>query len=121
MDNGKAGKSFEFDFDRFRSGGVEGRFGVLGDPIGIGTGDRLDVGGVAKDGKAGAGENMGEEGRGGRGCCEFRRGLLYLFLGIAGCSSAFSTAEHELDTYPHLRFPWLHTSWRPTRSKRWRR
>jgi hypothetical protein len=95
MDNGKAGKSFEFDLDRFRSGGVEGRFGILGDPIGTGTGDRLDVGGVAKDGKAGAGENMGEEGSGGRGCCEFRRGLLYLFLGIAGCWSAFSTAEHE--------------------------
>jgi len=82
MDNGKAGKSFAFDLDRFRSGGVEGRFGVLGDPIGIG--DRLDVGGVAKDGKAGAGENMGDEGNGGRGCCEFRRGLLNLFLGIAG-------------------------------------
>ena len=87
MDNGKAGNSFEFDLDRFRSGGVEGRFGVLGDPIGIG--DRLVVGGLAKEGKAGAGENMGEEGRGGRGCCEFRRGLLYLVLGMAGYTLAF--------------------------------
>ena len=82
MDNGKAGKSLELDFDRFRSGGVEGRFGVLGDPIGIGV--RLAVGGVAKEGRAGAGENMGEDGSGGKGCCELRRGLLYLFLGMAG-------------------------------------
>jgi len=103
MDNGKAGESFEFDLDRLRSGGVEGRFGVLGDPIGIG--DRLDVGGVAKDGKAGAGQNMGEEGNGGRGCCEFRRGLLNLLLGIAGCSSAFVDSWTRVGHIPSHPFP----------------
>jgi hypothetical protein len=85
IDNGKAGSNFELLFDRaLGGGGVDDRLGVLGDPIGTGTGDRLTVGGVAKDGKAGAGENMGEDGRGGSGCCECLRGELYLLRGIAG-------------------------------------
>lgn len=50
----------------------------------MGIGDRLAVGGVAEDGSAGAGENMGDEGNGGKGCWELRRGLLYLLRGIAG-------------------------------------
>jgi len=65
IDRGRAGKSFEFDLDLVRSGGVEGRFGVLGDPRGMG--DRRVVGGVAYDGNAGAGEHIGDDGRGGRG------------------------------------------------------